>query len=348
MLRLVRETGIGVVEPPGQLFFDGQTREFLGMNTAFRKSLSVTSVAALVRYFFATLRHRSLRRPGFAGVPAQLARPFGEWAAERGMATLAPLLELPVTGFGYGSLDATPAAYVLKYIHAANFLTLLRIALGRSASYRIGGGYEGLWRAVAGTLDVRLGSRVTNVRRDVEIHLTTTEEQFECDVLLLASPLDQALPFLDASPLEQELFSQVRYNTYHVILCRTRGLPDASVSMHPLPGPGATCLLARGWASPDATVAYAYGTDEESGSGEVTKQLEQTIERLGGSLLAVEQHIAWRYFPHVGPELMAAGYFDRLESLQGGRNTYLAGSLFSFETVEDVVAYSKRLVERFF
>jgi hypothetical protein len=45
---------------------------------------------------------------------------------------------------------------------------------------------------------------------------------------------------------------------------------------------------------------------------------------------------------------MASGYYDHLEALQGDRNTYFAGSLLSFETVEDVVAYSKRLVERFF
>ena len=45
---------------------------------------------------------------------------------------------------------------------------------------------------------------------------------------------------------------------------------------------------------------------------------------------------------------MAAGYFDRIEALQGQQNTYYAGSLLSFETVEDAVAYSKKLVERFF
>jgi predicted NAD/FAD-binding protein len=189
---------------------------------------------------------------------------------------------------------------------------------------------------------------VIGVQRDSSIRLTTAGEQLECDALLLAAPLDQALSYLDASDGERELFSQVRYTTYHVMLCRTRGLPNASISMHPLPGPGATCLLARGWASAEATVAYAYGVAGENPPVEVTLQLEQAIRNLGGSLLAVEKHIAWRYFPHVGPELMAAGYFDRLEALQGARNTYFAGSLLSFETVEDVVAYSKRLVERFF
>jgi hypothetical protein len=40
--------------------------------------------------------------------------------------------------------------------------------------------------------------------------------------------------------------------------------------------------------------------------------------------------------------------FDRIEALQGQQNTFYAGSLLPFETVEDAVAYSKKLVERFF
>lgn len=345
---LARATGTRMVEPPDQLVFDTRNGKFLPLNAAFQRSMTPAAIAALARYFLAALRHRSLRRPGFAGVPSPLTRPFSEWAAQRGMAALAPLLALPVTGFGYGSLDETPAAYVLKYIHTANFLTLLRLALSRSASFRIAGGYEGLWHAVAGALDVRLNNRVLAVTRDSAARVTTSSGQLDCDRLLLALPLDQALSFLDAAPAEQKLFSQVCYNHYHVALCRTQGLPDASLSLHPLPGPGSICLLARGWATPEATVAYAYGAAGQAAPADLTPQLEHTVHVLGGRLLGVEHQFAWRYFPHVGAELMATGYFDRLEALQGERNTFFSGSLLAFETVEDVVAYSRRLVERFF
>jgi oxygen-dependent protoporphyrinogen oxidase len=348
VLKLARDMGVALLEPPDQFVFDTQAREFLPLNEAFRKSLSRSSVMALTRYALEVLKHRVLRRPGFAGVPTELARPFSEWAERRGLAALQPLLDLPVTGFGYGALDTMPAAYVLKYIHAANYLTLLRLALSRSASYRIAGGYEGLWRAVAASLDVRLGSEVVHVERDSVTRLHTRSEPLECDVLLIASPLDQALAFLDASSAEEQLFSRIRYNSYYVTLCSTHGLPDASISMHPLPGPGATCLLARGWARPETSVAYAYGAAGEFSLEDVANRLERDIRNLGGRLLSIEKQFAWRYFPHVGPEEMAAGYFDRIEALQGQQNTYYAGSLLSFETVEDAVAYSKKLVERFF
>ncbi len=221
-------------------------------------------------------------------------------------------------------------------------------ALGATGSYRIAGGYEGLWRSVAASLDVRLGNEVVRVERGSMTRLRTRLERLECDVLLIASPLDQALTFLDASPAEEQLFSRIRYNSYYATVCSTQGLPNASISIHPLPGPGVTCLLARGWARPETTVAYAYGAAEEFSLEDVAGRLERDIHNLGGRLVSIDNQFAWRYFPHVGPEDMAAGYFDRIEALQGKQNTYYAGSLLSFETVEDVVAYSKKLVERFF
>lgn len=54
------------------------------------------------------------------------------------------------------------------------------------------------------------------------------------------------------------------------------------------------------------------------------------------------------YFPHVDPKSMEDGFYERLEALQGVRNTFYAGSLLSFELVSCICAYSKNLVKRFF
>lgn len=348
VLGLARKFGVELIEPPGRVAFDARMGGFLPSNRVLRNSLSRSSITALARYLFETLRHRSLRRPGFSALATELTRPFSEWAQERGLSALRPLLDVPVTGFGYGALDTTPAAYVLKYIHAANYLTLVRIALGRVASYRIAGGYQRLWQSVAADLDVRLGSEIQSVERGSVTRLRTSGDTLECDVLIIASPLDQALAFLDASTAEEQLFSRIRYTSYYVTLCSTRGLPDASVSIHPLPGPGVTCMLARGWARPETTVAYAYGAEGEFSLEDIVSRLERDISDLGGTLVSIDRQFDWRYFPHFGPEDMSAGCFDRIEALQGEQNTYYAGSLLSFETVEDVVAYSKNLVERFF
>ncbi len=45
---------------------------------------------------------------------------------------------------------------------------------------------------------------------------------------------------------------------------------------------------------------------------------------------------------------MAAGYYETLEALQGTQNTYYAGEIMSFSTIELCAQYSRSLVERFF
>ncbi|MCW5318113.1 hypothetical protein GTQ43_31480 [Nostoc sp. KVJ3] len=56
----------------------------------------------------------------------------------------------------------------------------------------------------------------------------------------------------------------------------------------------------------------------------------------------------WTYFPHVTSEAMQAGFYDRLEAMQGQQKTFYVGGLLNFELVETIVEYSKSLVEKNF
>ncbi|MCG6136918.1 MAG: hypothetical protein MET45_20155 [Nostoc sp. LLA-1] len=56
----------------------------------------------------------------------------------------------------------------------------------------------------------------------------------------------------------------------------------------------------------------------------------------------------WPYFPHVSSEAMQAGFYDRLEALQGQRQTFYVGGLLNFELVETIVEYSQHLVKKNF
>jgi hypothetical protein len=72
------------------------------------------------------------------------------------------------------------------------------------------------------------------------------------------------------------------------------------------------------------------------------------VARLGGSVGEVVAQKRWRYFPHVGPAEMAAGFYDELEGLQGAGGTYYAGEVMQFATIEECARYSRALVERHF
>ena len=54
------------------------------------------------------------------------------------------------------------------------------------------------------------------------------------------------------------------------------------------------------------------------------------------------------YFPHVFSEDYAAGWYEKVEAMQGQNNTYYAGEIMSFGDMDETVEYSRDLVERFF
>jgi hypothetical protein len=56
----------------------------------------------------------------------------------------------------------------------------------------------------------------------------------------------------------------------------------------------------------------------------------------------------WPYFQHVTPENMGKGFYDKLEDLQGHRNTYYTGGLMNFELVEQIIAYNRNLINKNF
>ena len=81
---------------------------------------------------------------------------------------------------------------------------------------------------------------------------------------------------------------------------------------------------------------------------EVQKNMEEDMKRLGYPVTKKHFEQEVYYCPHVSPEDMAAGWYDRLEALQGNKNTFYAGEIISFGDMEDTCAASKDIITRFF
>ena len=54
------------------------------------------------------------------------------------------------------------------------------------------------------------------------------------------------------------------------------------------------------------------------------------------------------YFPHVFSEDYAAGWYDKVEAMQGKYDTFYAGEIMAFGDMDETAEYSRELVERFF
>jgi predicted NAD/FAD-binding protein len=336
---LAREEGMRPTPKVGAVCLDLDTGKTHGLTAAVRDASLPEVSLGIARLGAELVRHRRVLRPGFANVDPELAEPFAGWARKRGLASVSSLIEPWFTAFGYGYLSEIPAAYVLKY--AALF----------GPTSELSGGYQELWERVARDLDVRRNVRVRRVRRDdrgVVVESDTGSVHF--DAIVLACPADAALRVLDADDEERDLLSRVRWQDYRVVLASVRGFCPARQIFFPESftesARGDPMCVYRRWRDSDVRLFYAFG--DGASLDDTAERAAAMVRAAGGEVTRIHRTVGWRYFAHVTPADMAAGYFDRLEALQGARRTFYAGELLSFGTVENVVAYSNALVERHF
>lgn len=285
-------------------------------------------------------QHRKMFGPGFAGLDRELCEPFDVWARKRHLSVIAETMTPFNTGFGYGYSDEVPAAYGLKYI----------TVLCPPREY-LEGGYQGLWQQVAEELDVRLETEIESIERGDRVRVVTQRGSLEFDRLVVASPLDDALDFLDASAEETELFSRIRYYDYHVYAGLAEGLPQQRYGLIPTPRRERTMFWYRRWTDSDLVTFYSVGRAsrgmrEPADHERIRANIEEDLHAFGGRVRDYVTDVVWKYFPHVTGDEIADGYYDRLESLQGQRHTYYTGELLNFSTVETVARYSKHIAEQ--
>lgn len=342
---LMDEVGVHAIPKMSNLFVDLDH----GTRTALPPcSLDRRIGGESARLAVELLRHRRLRRPGFSNVKPELWVSFADFCRSRGLERVGAMLAPWITGFGYGSYADVPAAYVLKY------LPLFRAPLFELLDT----GYGGLWQRVARALpmvDLRLDASVERVERHPAgartIHVQTSRGPLECDALLVTCGLDDALRFLDAEPEERELFSRVRSFDYYALGLSVKALPRARCLFFPRnlssERLGQPTFAYQRWPGSGLSFFYGYAREEAWESAAVDAARE-TIDRMGATLLGVEVAMRWRYFPHVGSEDFARGWYERVERLQGRRATYYCGEVLAFTSVETVVEYAEALVDRYF
>jgi predicted NAD/FAD-binding protein len=300
-----------------------------------------------LKYGWRTLaQYRRIRQPGLDDIPAELCEDFAAFADRHGLQRMAEVVRPVVTGFGYGYANEIPAAYVVKYL---DWLTLARCGLHLGTLGRWPEGIQTLWERLAAQHPVVLDVEIQRVERGATVAVETNRGQFDFDALLLTCPLDNALPFLDASPEERELFGRIRYYDYRVLLCAIDNLPSGSgfITDHLHPDKQGRLMI---WNSrwPDRNIHTLYLlSDPQSDEAAMRTAVAADLRRFGADLQEVILARRWRYFPHVSPADMRAGFYPRLEALQGVNRTFYAGEIMSFASIECCARYAEALVDRF-
>ena len=301
---------------------------------------------ALSKYFYLRHRAQGITAAGFSGLAREFSMPFSEWLANHNLGILEAIFAPVVVPCGYGYLNEVPAAYALKFLNPACVLSTILHNVTV-----IQDGYQTMVETIAKRLDVRLGSAIMAVRRDGRVNLTVNGRTAQFDKIIFACPLDGLRTVLDCDREECDLFNRIEYYDYFVIAARVTGLPNRylaySAKTLDRRHSGQPLVWFRRWADRDLATVYALPSPGQSDE-DVEALARKALAQMGGT---VEEFIAkkrWKYFPHFSPSAFQEGCHDRLEARQGYRNSYFAGEIMGFSSVEHVAQYSKELVDRFF
>lgn len=361
--KIAGRLGLKLRPAPQRRSFDLATGNFMStLDTTLSGVSLIDFAAANLRYLWKVWTYRkAIAAPGLMALEShpELRHPFGKWLDINGMTALRQLFLIPITIFGYGDLDEIPTPYVLKYMNLSNFLVLMLVGSGLSKQWprHFELGYQHFFKTLTQGADIRCGVSIQSVRRDAGgAHVTLADgSSLHFDRLILACPLDKALTFLtDASAQEQELFSQIHYREYYVTACEAKNMLNITTDelqlppFAPLPPVGHPWGVVKFWPESNVNLYFSVG-----GEGVTAEQVHQHItddtERMGGDIVRPLKQQKWpHFFPHVRTASMEAGFYRRVEALQGQANTFYAGGLLAFELIEPIFHYSEHLVNTHF
>lgn len=336
----------------------------------------------LLRYAYLRFRiGRLFRGPGWEAISAhpELHVSFGEWLRTHRLEDLRRAFEIPITAFGYGSLEEIAAPYALKYATIRGFISLLLAATPCAgllprwlAIQYFSHGYQHLWERLSSDLDVRLRVDVRRVRRHhdaLEVEYGTsaeladtdaapTERRAQFDYLIVAHPFRMAelSRIFDLDPEERYLEERCRFNPNVTVQFEVADLKlpgQLAIRVPPSPVGHVLGFFQEDRESPTISALIRLPDKQLTAQQEsdIRREIERYVHALGGRIVGSTEwptFDVWTYFKHVDVEAFRAGYFERWDRLQGRRRTFYTGGLFDFDHVEGAVRASRRLVERFF
>jgi predicted NAD/FAD-binding protein len=321
----------------------------LGQRTALfsRRRFLFLLWQLLIKYgWLTTKKYHDIYRPGFAGIHPDLFENFQAFASRHALPELPALFQPVATGFGYGYAEQVPAAYMLKYL---SWPMITAYARGKGM-FVWPDGIQTLWERLGNEHNILLGADIKRVVRGDKVVVQTANSSVVLDYLILACPLDNALPFLDATFEERDLFSRIRYYDYWVFLSEIEGLPRDTgfIRAHfAAENQGHIMIWYCRWPESRLYTLYVLG-DFQISQDVIEANCAADLQRLDAKLGNVLDVRRWRYFPHVYTADMAAGFYEKLEAMQGRKRTFYCGEIMSFSTLESSARYARELVQRFF
>lgn len=165
----------------------------------------------LFKFSCLLFKNRKFCAPGLSNIPEELYENFDSYCRKNNLSDFAQTLNIIVSPFGYGYFDTIPTAYYLKYF---TFTGLVEYFITKRLQFFVEGAGS-LWQKLSKQFNVLFAENIISIKRTNKVYIQTQTGNYEFDKLILACPLDNALDFLDATSIENELFCKIQYNNYY-------------------------------------------------------------------------------------------------------------------------------------
>ncbi|MBR0193770.1 MAG: FAD-dependent oxidoreductase [Bacilli bacterium] len=291
-----------------------------------------------------------------------LALPFSEFCKLNKIEEVQRIWIAPFTSFGYGFFDEISAAHVMKYLDVTTALEFVHM---------------GLWTWPEGTQQIYehvnaklkhpavLETEVVKVERpDGKVRVTIKDAKGkqkveEFDKLIVTTPLDYFKDYADATEEEKELFSKIRHERYIDYIATFEEGKSPTISGYLVENMvpeklGHAMVYYNRWEHLGADCPHTvYALANHEGSDDVSydfaqQTMDEDMKKVGYPIKEKLFPQEVYYFPHVSCKDYQEGWYDKLEALQGTKNTFYAGEIVGFGDMEDTCAASKDLIHRFF
>ena len=295
-----------------------------------------------------------------------LALPFKKFCEINGVDLVQDIWIGPFTSFGYGYFDEIPAAYVLKYLDFQTCMNFVKINLWTWKN-----GTQYIWEQLNDHLahPARLNSKIDKVeRKDGKVYVTVNGKVEEYDKIIVTAPLYipnkrkdgqvGMVDYFDAREDERALFSKIDYERYDVLACETKPEDHPEISYYVFDNMvperlGHLMVYYRRWRDTKDQVITTYSLRKHKDSKEIPydkcrSMVLEDLKVMNNPASKVVNEWSVYYFPHVFSEDYAAGWYDKVEAMQGKYDTFYAGEIMSFGDMDETAEYSRELVERFF
>ena len=295
-----------------------------------------------------------------------LALPFKEFCKLNGVELTQDVWIGPFTSFGYGYFDEIPAGYVLKYLDFQTTMNFVKVNLWTWKN-----GTQYIWEQLNDHLKhpARLNSHIEKVeRKDGKVFVTVNGQVEEYDKIIVTAPLYipnkrtdgqvGMVDYFDAREDEKELFSKIDYERYDVLAVETKPEDHPEISYYVFENMtpetlGHLMVYYRRWKDTKDQVITTYALRKHKNSKEIPYEecratVLKDLETMHNPASNVVNEWSVYYFPHVFSEDYAAGWYDKVEAMQGKYDTYYAGEIMSFGDMDETAEYSRELVDRFF